>query len=63
MTQETIEHIRGIVAQKGADAWWELEVGPCFDTHGHFRLTIRAGGRPTPRSAATDGEPVRKGSL
>lgn len=26
MTQETIAHVQGIVAEKGADAWWELSV-------------------------------------
>ena len=26
MTQETIAHVQAIVAQKGADAWWELSV-------------------------------------
>jgi len=26
MTQETIAHVQAIVAERGADAWWELEV-------------------------------------
>lgn len=25
LTTETIEHIRSIVAEHGADAWWEME--------------------------------------
>lgn len=26
LTEESIEHIRGIVAEHGSDAWWEMEV-------------------------------------
>ena len=25
LTEESIEHIRGIVAEHGSDAWWEME--------------------------------------
>lgn len=26
LTEESIEHIRGIVAEHGSDAWWEMEI-------------------------------------
>ncbi|MFM1843788.1 MAG: isoleucyl-tRNA synthetase, partial [Cyanobacteriota bacterium] len=26
LTQETIKHVQGIIAEKGSDAWWELSV-------------------------------------
>lgn len=25
LTEESIEHIRGIVAEHGSDAWWEMK--------------------------------------
>ena len=41
MTQETIAHVQGIVAEHGSDAWWSMEVRLQLYRHLDFARTVR----------------------
>ena len=44
LTEETINHVKGIVAEKGSDAWWELSVEELLpEQYRHNGRTYRQG--------------------
>ena len=44
LTEETINHVKGIVAEKGSDAWWELSVEELLsEQYRHNGRTYRKG--------------------
>jgi isoleucyl-tRNA synthetase len=44
LTEETINHVKGIIAEKGSDAWWELSVEELLpESYRHNGRTYRKG--------------------